>query len=84
MDSNVYALRNTNSHYFYITIIPLHNSKISQFFCDGYQFVISYSIHIVYDKSVQFKLVEGRESAQTDIDEKKTKNKKTKRLLTYG
>ena len=38
MNSNVYSLKVTNSHYllFNITIIALHNVKISLIFCEGY------------------------------------------------
>ena len=39
INSNVYPLKNANSHYLLldITIIPLHNGKIPRiFFCEGY------------------------------------------------
>ena len=37
MNSNVYPLKNTNSHYLLLntTIIPLCNGKISLIFCEG-------------------------------------------------
>ena len=38
MNSNIYSLKVTNSHYLLlnITIIALHNGKISLIFCEGY------------------------------------------------